>query len=474
MARAVGSPRSFGRGLSRRDLLKAAGAVGAAVASPALRAQLAQGSTMAAREELLIRNAYVLTMDNAGDLPNGDVHVRDGRIAAVGTGLRAPGAMVIEGRDMLVLPGLIETHWHIWTTMLRSLAGDITERGYFPTSRGIGAFYTADDMYVSGRLACAEAINSGITLVHDWCHNVRAPEYAEEALRALRESGIRARFSYGTPTGAANDAPIDRADLRRLRENWDDYSDEGRLRLGLAWRGVGSEASRGDYAAARELGLPVSVHVNNYQTSAGSIQAIADAGLLGPHVQLIHAIWSSPEEIAAVAASGASLSVSPFTEMRIGFGFPMTGEYLAAGVPIGLSVDTPALSGNSDMFAIMKAIQNVENARSLNEFKLTARRVLELATIEGARSMGVDAEVGSLTPGKRADLILVDTRDVNLAVLTDPAHMLVEAAQPANVDTVIVDGRVLKRGGELVGVDVAAVVADAREALAGVRARANW
>ena len=463
------------RKLSRRDWLKAAGAVGAAFVSPGLRAQIAQGSTMPPKQELLIRNAHVLTMDAAlGDLPNGDVHVRDGRIAAVGRGLSAPGAVVVDGRDMLVLPGLVETHWHIWTTMLRSLAGDVAERGYFPTSRGVGAYYTAGDMYVSGRLACAEAINSGITFVHDWCHNVRAPEYAEQALRALRESGMRARFSYGTPTGAANDAPIDRADLRRLHESWDDYSEEGRLTLGLAWRGVGSEASRGDYATARDLDLPVSVHVNNFQTSAGGIQAIANARLLGPRVQLIHAIWSSPEEVAAVAASGASLSLSPYTEMRIGFGFPMTGEYLAAGVPIGLSVDTPTLSGNADMFAIMKAIQNVENARALDEFKLTARRVLELATIDGARSMGVDSIVGSLTPGKRADLIMVDTRHINLAVLTDPAHMLVEAAQPSNVDTVIVDGRVLKRGGELVGVDVAAIVADARDALAGVRERASW
>jgi cytosine/adenosine deaminase-related metal-dependent hydrolase len=137
-------------------------------------------------------------------------------------------------------------------------------------------------------------------------------------------------------------------------------------------------------------------------------------------------------------------------------------------------VDTPTLSGNADMFAIMKAIQNVENARALDEFKLTARRVLELATSVGARSMGLDAAIGSLSPGKRADLIMVDTRHINLAVLTDPAHMLVEAAQPSNVDTVVVDGRVLKRGGELVGVDVAAIVADARTALAGVRGRANW
>lgn len=427
------------------------------------------------RGEYLIKGGFVLTMDpDAGDLANADVHVRDGRIAAVGASLRAPGAAVIDAGDMLVLPGLVETHWHIWTTMLRSLAGDRTERGYFPTSRTVGSFYDAEDMYVSARLALAEAINAGITFVHDWCHNVRTPEFAEQAIRALDESGIRGRFSYGTPTGAANDAPIDRADLARLHDNWDQYSGDGRLHLGLAWRGVGSDASRADYTAARERGLPVSVHVNNFQASAGGIAAIADAGLLGPHVQLIHAIWSSPDEIAAVARSGASVSLSPYTELRIGFGFPMTGEYLEAGVPVGLSVDTPALSGSADMFAIMKAIQNVENGRSLDEFKLTARSVLELGTIVGARSMGMDGEIGSLSPGKRADLIMVDTRQVNLAVLTDPAHMLVEAAQPSNVDTVFVDGRILKRAGRLTAVDVDTVIEDARAALAAVRRRANW
>jgi cytosine/adenosine deaminase-related metal-dependent hydrolase len=160
--------------------------------------------------------------------------------------------------------------------------------------------------------------------------------------------------------------------------------------------------------------------------------------------------------------------------LRIGFGFPIAGELAAAGVTVGLSVDTTTLSGNADMFAIMKAIQNIENGRAKNEFHLTARRVLELATIDGARSMGVGDRVGSLTPGKRADVIMVDTRALNLAMLTEPAHLLVEAAQPANVDTVIVDGRVLKRGGRLTSVDVGEVVDAAARASAGVRRRSGW
>lgn len=430
---------------------------------------------MAESRELLIRNAFVMTMDRAvGDLPGTDVHIRAGRIAAVGPRIAAPAAQVIDGGGMIALPGLIETHWHVWTTLLRSMAGDRSEHGYFPTSRTLGACYRADDMYVSARLALAEAIHSGITFVHDWCHNVRDPEFAESALRALREAGIRARFSYGTPAGHPHSETIDLADFRRLHEQWQRYASGGLLSFGLAWRGAGGAAPLRDYAAARELGLPVSVHANNFAASAGGIAALAAQGLLGPHVQVIHAIWSSPEEIRALAVSGASVSLSPFTELRIGFGMPLTGDFLAAGVPVGLSVDTPTLAGNADLFAIMKAVQNIENGRTRNEFALSARRVLELATIEGARSMGIDSLVGSLVPGKRADLILVNTRQVNLGVFSEPAHLLVEAAQPANVDTVIVDGRILKRGGALVGLDVGAILDAAAAALAAVRRRAGW
>jgi cytosine/adenosine deaminase-related metal-dependent hydrolase len=375
---------------------------------------------------------------------------------------------------MLVLPGLVETHWHTWTSLLRSMSGDRDEHGYFPTSRTLGAHYTVADMYRSARLAAAEALHSGITFVHDWCHNVRDPEYAEAALRAFAEAGLRARFSYGSPTGAGAGAAIDRADLARLARTWRDYDNGGLLTLGLAWRGASSEASLGDYRAARELELPVSVHANNFQASAGGIAALAERGLLFPGMQVIHAVWCTAQEIAALAENRCAVSLSPFTELRIGFGMPLTGEFLDAGVTVGLSVDTTALSGNADMFAIMKAIQNIENGRRLDEFALPARRVLELATIEGARSMGVDTLVGSLTPGKRADLIMIDRRHVNLAVFSEPAHLIVEAAQPANVDTVIVDGRILKRGGALTSVDVGTIIDEAAESLADLRRRAGW
>ncbi len=189
---------------------------------------------------------------------------------------------------------------------------------------------------------------------------------------------------------------------------------------------------------------------------------------------MIHAITAPPAAIEAMAKTGTSVSLSPYTELRIGFGMPQTGAFLAAGVTVALSVDTTALSGNADMFAVMKAIQNVENARTEDEFRLNPRKVLEMATINGARSLGIDSRVGSLCVGKRADLIMVKSSDINIAPATDPAHLLVEAVQPSNVDTVMVDGRILKRGGKLTSIDTGELARSAAISLAAVRQRAKW
>ena len=475
--------------LSRRRLLAGAAAFGAVgLAAPALAQQPptgnGAGATLPARANLVIRNAYVMTMDaRIKDIPNGDVHVKDGVIVAVGAGISAPDAQAIDGAGMIVLPGLIETHWHMWNTLLRDMSGDKRELGYFPTVAAIGKHYTPDDMYQGARLACLEAINSGITFVHDWCHNIRAPAYAEADMRALREAGIRARFSYGPSQGHSPKQTVDLADIERLHKDWPKYANDGLISLGLAWRGLGGnnaansippEVYKTEVDTARKLGIPISVHASGSKPAAGQVERIAKAGLLGKDMQIIHANVATAEEIKAMAEAGASVSESPYTELRIGFGLPQTGKFLAAGIPVGLSVDTTVLSGNADMFAVMKAVQNLENGIAENEFKLNARRTLELGTIEGARSMGIDHQVGSLSPGKRADLIMVSTREPNMGVFTDPAHMIVTAAEPSNVDTVIVDGRVLKRGGRLTAMKTAQVLAEASAANAAVRKRANW
>ena len=216
----------------------------------------------------------------------------------------------------------------------------------------------------------------------------------------------------------------------------------------------------------------MTVHACGPRTACGQIATLAGAGLLGPDLQVVHANCASDAEVAALAEAGCPVSVSPFSELLIGYGLPRTADLLAAGLPVGLSVDSTALTGNADMFAIMKLTQGLVNADAADEFAMTARQALALGTIEGARSLGLGAVTGSLTPGKQADLILVDTGAPNLGVFTDPAQMLVAAAQPANVHTVLCGGRFLKRDGALVTLDPVEIAAAARAALAGVRARA--
>lgn len=472
--------------LCRRGFLRGAVAFGAAslVATPVFAQPKAKTAPapapvkLPARGEFVIRDAYVMTMDaGLGDVSGGSVHVKNGTIVAVGKNLMAPGAAAIDGAGMIVLPGLVETHWHLWNTLFRSFSGDKKDEGYFPTVARFGMQMTPRDMYASARLAAAEAINSGITTLHDWCHNVRSRAHAEADIQALKDTGIRARFSYGWPQGRPNAEIMEIADLEIIHRDWPTYSNGGLITLGLAWRGmvragpIPKEVYRPEFEAARRLGIPISVHAVG---PPGQIEMLAKENFLGKDVQIIHAITASAEEMKIMADAGAAVSVSPGSEQRIGFGFAPISEFLAAGIPVGVSVDTDALVGDSNLFAVLKMVRNAENARALSEFKMTARTVLELGTIAGARSLGIDDTVGSLKPGKRADLVMINTRALNMAVFTEPAHMVVESAMPENIDTVVVDGRILKRGGKLTATHPALVIADAAASLEGIRQRTNW
>ena len=169
---------------SRRRLLQGGVALGvfgaAGVPAAPVFAAPAGAPRLPARGNIVIRNAYVMTMEpGTPDIKDGDVHVKDGVIVAVGQKLNTPGATTINGAGMIVLPGLVETHWHMWNTLLRSMSGEKPEFGYFRTTAALGQKYEPADMYQGTRLAAAEAINGGITFVHDWCHNIRGPEYFE-------------------------------------------------------------------------------------------------------------------------------------------------------------------------------------------------------------------------------------------------------------------------------------------------------
>ncbi|EWY37249.1 hypothetical protein N825_21200 [Skermanella stibiiresistens SB22] len=473
-------PGSHPLAVSRRSLLgsMALGGLALSASLPSWRSALAGQITRQPppRGEFVIRGGYVLTMEpGVADLLQGDVHVRDGVLVAVGENLAAPGAEVIDGAGFIVSPGLVDTHWHMWTSLMRNMANGVPGSGYFQVVTQVGSAFLPEHMYAGTLLSAAEAINAGITTVHDWCHNIRTPEHARSGLQALGDAGIRGRFSYGPYRPLSPQQPLDVADFTRLHDQWAEFANGGLLSLGLGWRGIqtvtrepGGGSSqvpvdpavyRADFDAARERGLPVSLHANSTPGDHGHIAALDRLGLLHEGFQVVHATHITPAEVEAMARRGAVVTLSPFSEMTIGYGIPPVRAFLEGGVTTGLSVDTTPLTGDADMMDIMKLTHNLYNGQAASEFATTARRMLELGTLEGARSLGLSGVTGSLRAGKRADLIMIATGGrsdaMSMTPATDRAHMIVHSASAADIDTVVVDGRLLKRGGRLTSIDTA-------------------
>ncbi len=463
--------------MNRRKLLSLGAAAGTfAAAAPAMAQTARPAAGLPPRGEMVIRGAHILTMDPAlGDIPRGDIHVRDGAIIAVAASIPAPGVASLDAKNMIAMPGMIETHWHMWGTAARNMAGDEEATGYFPYSRVLGALFTAEDNARGVRIGLAEAINGGLTTVNNWSHNLLSPEYADAELQAHKDFGGRALFSYGYSRKTGQNQPLPLDDVARVQREWIPRL-EGLVTLGIASRGPENNSvdiCKVEWEAARKMGARITTHMGTTRDvflAKHGVRALAAAGLLGPDTLLVHNTNTDQADLDLIAKTKTFLSLSPFTELRTGFGVTPILEMLAAGDAVSLSVDTALLCGNCDMFAIMKATQNIGDGARPSEFALPARRVLEMATIDGARALGVADKVGSLTPGKRADLILVRTRDLNMAPMTEPVHMVVQSAQPSNVDFVMVDGRVLKQNGRLTAVDVDKVVDDVNETMERVRA----
>lgn len=448
--------------------LPAALLAGRAVAAPG-RADKAPNP--ASPGPILIRGGHVLPLDGP-DLARADVHLRDGRIVAVGPTLEVPGAEVIDARGALVLPGFVDTHWHMWNTLARGFAHSAAG-GYRETWGRLSPLFTADDHALSVRLAALEAIDVGVTTVHDWAHNTRSPAHARAELGALVESGLRARFAYGYPNDAAADTPMDLADLRTLTRD----HRHPRVDLGVCLRGPDRAADavwRREWTTARGLGLPITTHIASNAAAAakGSIKTLADADLIGPDTLMVHATGAARADLDRLAAARAPLSLSPWTELEIGYGIPPMADILASGVPLSLSNDNVVLAGRADMFSVMRVTADLAAGVAGTQQRVSDRDALRWATVGGAEAMGLGTQIGTLTAGKRADVIMVRADALNTTPHPDPATLLVRLARPADVDTVIIDGRVHKRGGRLAA-DPTPLLARARERFAALRKAAG-
>lgn len=435
----------------------------------------------AGRGDMVIRNATILTMDpKLGDLAGADIHIRHGEIVAIGQALDAPGAELIDGSRNIVLPGFIDTHWHLWNGLFRGLVSYYRpELGYFPMKKLLGKLFTPDDIHWAVQRGLAEAVHAGMTTVHNWAHNIQSPAHADANIKSHIATGVRGRFSYGWAEGQADDQPMDLADLPRVKEEWFADGHDHLLHLGICVRGpetpqpeIRRDAYLKEWETARALGLPITMHAAQMRAARSrAIELLEADGLLGTDVQLVHCIHASADDRKRMADSGTSLSISPLIELQVGMGFPQTGEMLEAGVLVSLSTDTVAVTG-ANMFAIMKATLDIERGRAEN-MALSPRRVLEMATIDGARDLGIADRVGSLVPGKRADLIMVRLDRINVSTLpaADWVSLLIHHAQPSNVDLVMVDGRILKKDGKLTTLDEERIIAHSEQAITGLMQR---
>ncbi|WP_438280400.1 amidohydrolase family protein [Pseudomonas alabamensis] len=414
-------------------------------------------------EALLIEGGRVMTMDPVlGDIEDGDVLIRDGRIVAVGQNLDAGGARRIDARGQVVLPGFVEAHNHLYVTLMRGQFRN-GQGQFFPVSTRLAAHMTAQDTYVAMRLGALELLNAGTTTTGDFFDNVISPAHGEAGVRALEDAGIRATLFYGGPDKTTQR----QIDLEQLQALARQQGQDARVRMGLAWRlprnrddAANWAMRQREYATAQRLELPVQVHVS------GEAQAMFDALIerdyLDPRLTVIHATDARPEQLRALEKAGAALVLTPISEHRVGYGLTRLDHF--SGVRRqGLGVDGNALAGSADMFATLRLAALTWSGATHDEGAPSPRALLDLATRGGAEALGLGGQIGTLTPGKRADVQIVALDALNLAGFGggDPAALLVYSARPENVRTVVVNGHLVKLEGQLQGVELPRVLEDA-------------
>ena len=409
----------------------------------------------------LIRGGTVLSLDpDVGDFSTADVLIEHGEILAIAPGLQNGEAEVIDASGMIVMPGFIDSHRHIWEGLLRNIGTDVPlegRSGYISfVLHKLAPAFRPEDAYIGDLISALGAIDAGITTLLDWSHIQGSPAHTDAVIQALKDSGLRATFAYGFPWWGKWEERQPSWFVRAATEHFS--TPDQMLTLALAAPGpefTDFEVTRDHWKLAREAGARITTHVGvgSYGQDA-KVQEFGEAGLLGPDTTYIHCTTLNDTEIQMIVDTGGTVSLASPVEMMMGHGMPPIQKFLDRGLPPSLSVDVET-NVPGDMFNQMRSVQALQRASAIASGKalLSTKEILACATIEGARALGLDAKVGTLTPGKQADLIMLSTDRINVTPLNDPATAVVAGMDTGNVDTVMIAGRVMKRHGELLHVD---------------------
>jgi len=432
---------------------------------------------------VVLRGGLVLTMDDAHTvLPDADVLVVGDRIAEVGPGLAVPaGTEEIDARGGVILPGMIDTHRHMWQTAMRGYGADWTLTQYFVWYYlESGKHFRPQDVRTGNLLAALEAIDAGVTTCVDWSHGLQTVEHAEAAVDALRTVPGRFVLAYGNIQQGPwewSASPDFQAFAKRLIDARDDM-----LGFQMAFDVTGDPEfpEQRAYEVARELGVPVTTHAGVWgATNDDGIRLAHEAGFLDESSIFVHAATLSADSYHRIAATGGSVSVSTESEQSAGQGYPPTWVLRTHGIPVSLSMDT-SVWWSGDLFSAMRTTLGADRSRehmdahakgdTVTAHRLRAEHVVDWATRGGAKALGRDSDLGSLERGKKADVVLLrnDASPVSFPILNPYGHVAFQA-QRGDVHTVLVDGRIVKRDGRLVDADLAAARAAVEDTVAYLR-----
>ncbi|MBE7679968.1 amidohydrolase family protein [Paenibacillus sp. P13VS] len=423
----------------------------------------------------LLKNGCVLSMDaRIGQFNRADVLIQDSLIAAVQPNIEVSDAdvVVIDASDMIVMPGLVDTHRHMWESLVKTAGTNWSLPVYLQNLYygAMGSKLRPQDSYIGNLLGSLEALNAGVTTVLDWSMPY-SPDHTDGLIRGLQDAGIRAVFAHGVPGETAywnRESILSYLEnIRGVKERYFSSGDQ-LVTYGLAIRGPEFshwDTTVQDIQLAEELDAICSMHVGfgSWGSVDRSISRMYEAGLLTPRINVVHGNTMGMDEFKMLADTGASLSVTPEVEMMMGHGYPATGYFLEHGGTPTLGVDVVTSTGG-DMFSQMKFALQAERSRTNElllaqgempgELSLQASQVLRFATSAGAQALGLERKTGSVTPGKEADLIMIRTTDLNLFPVHDPIGAVVQFANPSNVDTVFVAGKLVKQNGKLLHVNL--------------------
>jgi 5-methylthioadenosine/S-adenosylhomocysteine deaminase len=429
---------------------------------------ISSGESFVAGRPLVFRNGLVLTMDDAHTiLQDADVLIVGDTIQSIGPKLDAPAdALEIDASGGIVMPGMIDTHRHMWQTTMRAYGADWCLSQYFVWYYlQHGKVFRPQDIYAGNLLSAIESLDAGVTTTVDWSHGLQTPDHADAAVDALESVPGRFVLAYGNiqagPWEWSTSPDFKRFYDRRIHGKGDMLG----FQMAFDVTGDPEFPERAAFEVARDLGATVTTHAGVWgATSDDSIRLMHEHGFMTPGVVYVHASTLSEDSYLRIAASGGIASVSTESEQSAGQGYPSSWNLRQYGIPISLSMDT-SVWWSGDLFTAMRTTLSAERSRehleahaqkeTVTTLGLRAEEVVEWATRGGARALGMDQKLGSIEVGKKADLVLLknDASPAMFPILNPYGHVVFQA-QRGDVHTVVVNGRVVKSENRLVGDDL--------------------